>query len=71
MGPLMGPRTVKFPKEGPHLSRFEDRKKEWKKENKKERKKQRKVEKSNKKERDLKLPDFMEVNHDFTDFLWK
>ena len=26
------------------------------------------MEKSNKKERDLKLPDLMEVNHDFTDF---
>ena len=33
MWPLMGPRTVKFPKKGPHFSRFE------KKEKKKERKK--------------------------------
>ena len=47
-----------------------------KKEKKREReKKRKKTEKSGKmkeeNKRDLKLPDLMEVNHDFTDFLWK
>ena len=50
MWPLMGPRTVKFPKKGPHFSRFEDEKKVMKKrEKERERKKKRKkMEKSGK-----------------------
>ena len=38
MWPLMGPRTVKFPKKGPHFSRFKDGKKGMKKRERKKRK---------------------------------
>jgi len=48
---------------------------EKKREQKRKEKEKGKTEKSGKmkeeNKRDLKLPDLMEVNHDFTDFLWK
>ena len=45
----MGPRTVKFPKKGPHFSRFEDGKKGMKKRERKKKKGKRERKKKRKK----------------------
>ena len=71
----MGPNTVKFPKKGPIFPDLKMEKEEGKKERKKEigkrkRKKKKRGEKckNERRERDLKLPDLMEVNHEFPGF---
>ena len=51
MWPLMGPRTVKFPKKGPHFSRFKDGKKGMKKRERKKRKEKEKGKRKGKKRR--------------------
>ena len=52
----MGPRTVKFPKKGPHFSRFEEKSNEKKREEKGKEKEKEKMEKSGKMKEERERP---------------